>query len=79
MACKYKDIFGKVNSGIHKYRLFNIAIVDVIGTIIIGLLLAYFLKLNYAITILVLFLLGIILHRFFCVNTTINKIIFGII
>ena len=30
MYCKYKDIFGKVGSGIHSYRIANIAIVDVL-------------------------------------------------
>lgn len=27
--CEYKDIFGIPNEGVHSYRLFNIAIVDV--------------------------------------------------
>ena len=32
MYCKYKDFFGEVNTGIHSYRIFNIAIFDVIFT-----------------------------------------------
>ena len=36
MLCKYKNIFGEPKIGIHKYRLFDIAIIDVIGTIILG-------------------------------------------
>ena len=39
MLCKYKDIFGKVGEGLHSYRLFNIAIVDVISTIFVAYLL----------------------------------------
>ena len=31
--CKYKDILGKPGQGVHSYRIFNIAIVDVILTI----------------------------------------------
>ena len=31
--CKYKDLFGKPGEGVHSYRIFNIAIVDVILTI----------------------------------------------
>jgi len=31
--CKYKDIFGKPNTGAHKYRFLGVAIIDVILTI----------------------------------------------
>jgi len=39
---KYKNIFGKPGKGIHSYRFFNIAIVDVFLTIIAGLILQKF-------------------------------------
>ena len=77
MTCKYADVFGKPNTGIHSYRVFNIAIVDLGMTIIVCCIIAYFLKFNIWITILVGLLFGIIAHRVFCVNTTINKYIFG--
>lgn len=77
--CKYKHIFGKEKEGIHKYRIFDIAIVDVIGTVVIGVIISYYAKWNYYITVLLLFIIAIILHRLFCVNTTINKMIFGIV
>jgi len=32
--CKYKDILGKPGEGIHSIRLFNVAIMDVLFTII---------------------------------------------
>jgi len=32
--CKYKNVLGKPKEGIHKYRIFNIAIVDTLVTII---------------------------------------------
>jgi uncharacterized membrane protein len=74
--CKYKDIFGKPNTGPHKYRFFGVAIIDVILTIIGGYLIAIFFKLPILYTIIVLFILGIILHRLFCVRTTIDKLLF---
>lgn len=77
MFCKYKDIFGKVNKGVHSYRLFNIAIVDVVFTFIGAFLLYLMLpQYNYFIILLLLFILGIILHRLFCVRTTIDKLLF---
>lgn len=76
MFCKYKDIFGKPNSGIHKYRIYNIAIMDVIFTIIGAYIISASFKLNFPYTLLFLFILGIILHRIFCVRTTIDKLLF---
>ena len=78
MFCQYRDILGKVGEGPHSLRIFDIAIVDVILTIfgayIINLLV--FPKCKYLLVLLVLFLLGIVLHRIFCVRTTIDKLLF---
>ena len=77
MLCKYKNVLGKVNTGLHSYRILDIAVVDVILTI----LLAYIVKLifpnkKFILILVLLFLLGIILHRLFCVRTTIDKLLF---
>jgi fatty-acid desaturase len=80
MSCpfkKYKNIFGKEGEGAHSIRFLNLAIVDVIFTIIGALLISYFIKVNIFIIFIILMLIAIILHRLFCVNTTINKMIFG--
>jgi len=74
--CKYKDILGKPNKGIHSYRLFNIAIVDVVLTIIGAYLISLFISTSFMYTLIALFILGIILHRIFCVRTTIDKLLF---
>ena len=34
--CKYKDFFGKPNAGLHSIRYLNIAIIDVLFTIILA-------------------------------------------
>jgi hypothetical protein len=38
--CKYKDIFGIPGKGVHSYRFFNIAIVDVFLTLVLSYLLS---------------------------------------
>lgn len=77
MYCEYKDILGQVNKGIHSYRVCNIAIMDVIFTFIGAFTIHLFIpKYNYFIILFVLFVLGIILHRIFCVKTTIDKLLF---
>ena len=77
MLCKYKDILGKPNTGLHSYRIFNIAIVDVLLTIIAAFLISYFFKFNFLLTLCILFLVGIIAHRLFCVRTTVDKLLFN--
>jgi len=76
MLCKYKNALGEPKKGVHKYRFFNIAIVDVILTIIVACILSYFFKWRFWLTLLILFLLGIIAHRIFCVKSTIDKALF---
>jgi len=75
--CKYKDIFGKPKTGIHSYRIFNIAIADLLLTILLAIILSYMLKYSFIITLIILLLLGIILHRLFCVHTTVDDLIFN--
>ena len=74
--CKYKNIFGEPNTGLHSYRIFDIAVVDAASTIILAVILSYFLKINFLIVLFALFILGIIMHHLFCVRTTIDKLIF---
>ena len=75
--CKYKDALGVPGKGVHSYRIFNIAVADVVMTIIGAWILSWIFKWSFRVTLFVLFLLGIILHRIFCVNTTIGMAIFG--
>lgn len=73
-----KKAFGEPKKGIHSYRIFDIAYLDVLITMIS----AYFIqKLFYPktkyIKVLFFFVLsGIVLHRLFDVRTTIDKFIF---
>lgn len=77
MFCKYKNALGKPNQGVHKYRIFNISVFDVSLTIFAAIIISGILKINFAITLLLLFLTGIFLHRIFCVRTTIDKFLFN--
>lgn len=77
MLCKYKNIFGKVGEGVHSIRIYDIAIIDVILTIIGAYFISKIFKLNFLNTLIVLFILGIILHRIFCVRTKIDQLLFN--
>jgi fatty acid desaturase len=71
---RYKHIFGKERQGAHALRIpfLNVALVDVVATIVGAFLIAYFTKWSFLWTLLGLFLLGIVLHRLFCVKTTVD-------
>ena len=80
MSCylgKYSNNLGNPNEGIHSYRLFNVAIIDVLFTVIAAGVISYLFKFHFLLVLFILFIIAIILHRLFCVNTTINKLIFG--
>jgi hypothetical protein len=77
--CQYKEIFGPTGSttGMRKYRVFGIAVLDVTVTVICALLIAWFFKLPYLQTVVAIFILGIFVHRAFCVSTAVDKMIFA--
>ena len=74
--CRYKDIFGRPKEGAHSYRIFDIAVVDVAATVFVAFMIAYFFGVAFWKSLVVLFLIGIISHRAFCVRTTVDKWVF---
>jgi fatty acid desaturase len=75
--CKYKNLFGKPNEGVRQYRIFDIALFDTVVVILIGILLAFVIKVNVWIVLAVLFISGIIAHRLFCVRTGVDRLLFS--
>lgn len=74
--CDYKNALGVPKKGIHSYRFLGVAVADVLMTILGALIVSYFFKYSFFYTLITLFILGIVLHRLFCVRTTIDKILF---
>lgn len=74
--CKYKDVFGKPNTGAHSFRIFNIAVVDVVLTILLAYVISKGFNLKFFKVLIVTFLVGIFFHYIFCVNSTVNNFIF---
>ena len=74
--CKYKNIFGEPGTGAHNYRFFNIAVVDVVLTILAAYFLSWMTKISFFYCVIICFTLGIIAHRAFCVRTTVDKFLF---
>lgn len=77
MLCKYKDVFGKPREGLHKYRLFDVAVIDVVGTFVGALVISQVSGLRFISVFIGLMGLGVLAHRVFCVNTKLNILLFG--
>ena len=75
---KYRYFFGKPGKGLHRYRIFNIAIVDVVLTLFLAKIIEIMIlpQMGYLKILLITFILGILLHRLFGVKTTIDKFLF---
>jgi hypothetical protein len=81
--CSYRNALGVPRRGVHRQRMLgNLAMMDVALTVIASLLLSffffspfqyfvYFIKI-FVIVFLTLVGLGILLHRLYCVRTTID-------
>jgi len=74
--CKYKDIIGKPNTGLRKYRIFDIAVIDTVVTIFGAYLIAWYFGWTFWKVLAVVFLTGIAAHRLFCVRTGLDKTLF---
>lgn len=76
--CKYSNMFGAPQTGLHSIRLFGVAIVDVIFVFVAAYVLAIaHPAISYNVYLISLFVMGIIAHRLFCVRTTIDQVLFG--
>lgn len=73
MSCPFKDIFGKPGEGVHSYRIFGMAAVDWISTVLGALLLSWKTETNFFIVFAGLVVLGEVLHWYFCVDTAVIK------
>jgi hypothetical protein len=74
--CEYKDLLGKPNEGLHSYRIFNVALVDVGLTVVLAGLFSYAFDFSFILVFLLLLLISIPIHRIFCVRTTVDKLLF---
>ena len=68
---------GSPRTGIHSVRLFDLAVVDVIVSVLFAICVSYVTKTRLVSSILFVFTLGIIVHRMLKIDTKVNTMIFG--
>jgi hypothetical protein len=76
--CKYKDALGKLREGTHELRdpVLDTALNDVMMTITGAFAFSWYMNYSFWYVLLILFISGIVLHRVFCVRTTVDKFLF---
>lgn len=70
--CVYKNIFGAPNTGLHSYRIFNLAIVDIFLTLLVAILISKYTNTSLWTCAGLLFLSSVFFHWLFCVPTTVT-------
>lgn len=74
--CQYKNILGEPNTNFRKIRIFDISVIDVVVVVIFCYYISIYLKKPFWITLVIIFILGIIIHRLFCVRTRVDRWLF---
>lgn len=58
-----------------RFRIFDLSVVDILGTILAGYLIASYYELNLGLVLAVLFVLGEIIHIIFNIDTPITRLL----
>ena len=70
---KYKDLFGKVNTGLHKHKFQALALIDYFLTIFLAFLTTHFTDIPVVLTTIFWLIVGVIFHALFGVETNTLK------
>lgn len=73
--CPYKNMFGAPRTGAHAIRIpvLDIALVDTVATVALAAAIAWVTGINFLLTLAVLFVVGELAHKVFCVRTAVVK------
>ena len=66
---KFKDALGVSGKGVHSYKFLNTAIADYVLTILLAVITSYFTDIPLVLTTIFWFIVGIVAHVLFGVNT----------
>ena len=72
---QYRDFFGVPNTGVHKFKILDTAMVEYGLTIAVAFLWSYFTGFPLELSTILWFALGVLSHALFCVDTNAIKYI----
>jgi uncharacterized membrane protein len=74
--CKYRDALGVPGAGVHAYRVAGVAAVDLGLTVLAAAVIAWWFDWSFGYTFIGLMIVGIVVHRAFCVRTALMDFLF---
>jgi len=74
---KYKNIFGSPGTGLHKIKFKGTSVIDYFLTIVGAFILTYYTDIPLVLSTIGLFIIGILLHYLFGIETQVLKFIFS--
>lgn len=77
MLCAHRHVLGKPGEGVHRFRIAGVAAVDLGLTVAVAWLISTYWRLAFWKVLAVLLLLGVLAHRLFCVDTAVDRWLFG--
>lgn len=69
--CKYRELFGKERHGVHSLRIGDVAVIDVLLSLILAWILSKTLNINYSYSAAIVFWVASIFHWLFCLRKSI--------
>ncbi len=78
--CRYKDLLGAPGQGLHRFQVGGVAVADVAASVVLALLVAWAVGFgwrSFVVALVAVLAVGVLLHRLFCVRTTVDRWIFG--
>lgn len=76
VLCAFSDVFGRPSTGVHSFKVFDIAVVDALAAIAAAAWVARRFQIRFLLALALVFLSGVVAHRMFCVRTTVDKLLF---
>lgn len=77
--CKYRDVFGTPGAGLHSVRIFGLAAVDVLATLVAAFVTARVLRVRFAVALVFILSLGVVAHAALCVDTSLNLLLYSLL
>lgn len=68
---------GAPRTGVHSFRIFDFAVVDIIASLLLAALISYITTMSFWVSIPLVIVLGIITHRALGIDTKLNMMLFG--
>ena len=71
--CRYKEVFGRPNEGIHSHRFLGLAAADMLQTLLLAIVVSYVSGVCFWKVCLAVFVFAEIVHYAFCVDTAVIR------